>query len=261
MSALKVALVQMDIAWEDAAANLLAAERRAQEAVALGARLVVLPEMFHAGFTMHPGRVAEPPGGPTESALGRIAADLGVWILAGVAAAEGPRNTAVLVEPSGAVHARYAKLHPFSFAGEHEHYRAGDAVVTWTIEGVRLTPLICYDLRFPEPFRLAAEDTDLFVVIANWPERRRAHWRALLQARAIENLAYVAGVNRVGEGDGLRYAGDSALLSPWGETLCSAAERPGLLVSEIDPATVAAARASFPALRDRRASYGRPGAT
>jgi predicted amidohydrolase len=257
VSALKIALVQMDIAWEDAAANLVAAERRAQEAVALGARLVVLPEMFHAGFTMRPERVAEPPGGPIESALGRVAADLGVWLVAGVAAQGGPANTAILVDPGGAIQGRYAKLHPFSFAGEHQHYRAGDEVLTWTVEGVRVTPFICYDLRFPEPFRLAADATDAFVVIANWPERRRAHWQALLRARAIENLAYVAGVNRVGEGDGLRYAGDSALLSPWGETLLLAAETPGLLLGEIDPSTVAAARASFPVLRDRRAAYRR----
>ena len=97
---------------------------------------------------------------------------------------------------------------------------AGDRVVTVDVEGVRVTPFVCYDLRFPEPFRLAAADTDLFAVVANWPEERREHWRTLLRARAIENLAYVAGVNRVGEGGGLRYAGDSAVdRRRWGETL------------------------------------------
>ncbi len=126
-------------------------------------------------------------------------------------------------------------------------------VVTWTIEGVRVTPLVCYDLRFPEPFRLAADDTDLFAVVANWPERRRAHWRLLLQARAVENLCYVAGVNRVGvDGKGNRHMGDSSVTSPWGETLVSAAETETVLIADVDPAVVADARAKFPALKDRR---------
>ena len=97
-----------------------------------------------------------------------------------------------------------------------------------TVDGVRVTPFVCYDLRFPEPFRLAADDTDLFAVVANWPEARREHWRTLLRARAIENHCYVAGVNRVGDGGKLHYAGDSAVISPWGEVLAEgAAEEAG----------------------------------
>ena len=107
---------------------------------------------------------------------------------------------------------------------------AGDRVVTWDVEGVRVTPLVCYDLRFPEPFRLAAEETDLFAVIANWPDRRRAHWKGLLLARAVENLAYVAGVNRVGEGNGQTYLGDSALVGPWGEALVTAEGQEAVLL-------------------------------
>ena len=188
-----------------------------------------------------------------------VAADLGVWILAGRPALPGPRNLAVLCAPSGHVE-RYAKIHPFSFAGEDAHYRSGDRVVTWTVEGVRITPLVCYDLRFPEPFRLAAADTDLFVVIANWPERRRAHWQTLLRARAIENLAFVAGVNRVGEGGGLVYQGDSALVGPWGETLVGGAQIETVLVGEVDPHAVLEARRTFPALADRRPeAYRRAG--
>lgn len=247
---MRVALVQLDLAWEDPAENHRRAERRAQEAAAQGARLVVLPEMFCTGFSMAPERIAQPIGGESESFLAGVAGDLGVWLLAGVPVEEGPTNQALLVSPAGEVR-RYAKIHPFSFAGEHHHYRPGDRVVTWEVEGVRLTPFICYDLRFPEPFRLAAAETDAFVVIANWPERRRAHWRALLRARAIENLAFVLGVNRVGEGDGLRYAGDSAAVSPWGETRAAAAEREAVLVVDVDPAEVREARAAFPVLDDR----------
>jgi predicted amidohydrolase len=103
-----------------------------------------------------------------------------------------------------------------------------------------------------EPFRLAADDTDLFALVANWPEARRDHWRTLLRARAIENLCYVAGVNRVGEGGGLRYAGDSAVISPWGEVLVEGASTEAVLVCDVDPAAVRDARAKFPALSDRR---------
>ena len=135
---------------------------------------------------------------------------------------------------------------------------SGGEVVTWDVEGLRVTPLVCYDLRFPEPFRFAAEETDLYAVIANWPERRRQHWSLLLRARAVENLAYVAGVNRVGEGDGLRYLGDSALVGPWGETIVSAAGQETVLVADVSPGDVAEARRKFPVLSDRRpGSYRR----
>lgn len=248
---MRVGLVQMDLVWEDAAANHARAERHIQEAAALGARLVVLPEMFSAGFSMKPERIAQPEGGPTQTFLQEVAAGLGVHLIAGVPEQVGPRNVAMWVSPDGAVR-RYVKIHPFSFAGEDQHYRPGTEVHTWVIEGLRVSPLICYDLRFPEPFRLLTDDTDLYVVIANWPERRRAHWQALLRARAIENLAFVAGVNRVGDGDGLHYAGDTALISPWGETLVGAAEGEAVLVVDVDPGVVSQARASFPVLRDRR---------
>jgi len=115
-----------------------------------------------------------------------------------------------------------------------------------------VTPFVCYDLRFPEPFRLAAPETDLFAVVANWPDARREAWRTLLRARAIENLCFVAGVNRAGDGGGLRYAGDSALISPWGEVLAEAGPGEAVLVADADPAAVRDARAKFPALADRR---------
>ena len=158
---------------------------------------------------------------------------------------------AILAGPEGAV-TRYAKIHPFTFGGEDKVYTGGDRIVTVTVEGVRVTPFVCYDLRFPEPFRLAAEDTDLFALVANWPEARREHWRTLLRARAIENLCYVAGVNRVGDGGKLHYAGDSAVISPWGEVLAEGSDKESVLVCDVEPAAVRDARERFPVLRDRR---------
>ena len=253
---MRVALLQMDLAWEDVPENHRRAERLLADAAARAARLAVLPEMFSTGFSMAPERIAQPEGGPSETFLRERARSLGIWILASVPESGGagggrPKNVALLVSPEGAV-ARYAKIHPFSFGGEDKHYGAGDRVVTVPVEGVRVTPFICYDLRFPEPFRVAARETDLFCVIANWPDARREHWRALLRARAIENQAYVVGVNRAGDGDRLHYAGDSAAVGPLGETLAEAGEGEAVLVCEIEPQAVAKLRARFPALDDVR---------
>jgi predicted amidohydrolase len=252
---MRVALIQMDLAWEDVAENHRRAARLLANAKEGDAVLAVLPEMFSTGFSMDADRIAQPPGGPSETFLRGEAGRLGLWILASVPekGEPSPRNMAMLVAPDGTV-VRYAKIHPFSYAGEHRVYTAGDRVVTAEIEGVRLTPLVCYDLRFPEPFRTAAAETDLFVVVANWPDQRREHWRTLLRARAIENQAYVVGVNRAGEGDGLRYAGDSAAIAPLGETLAEADDREQVLFADIDPEVVRKLRARFPALDDRRPS-------
>jgi len=249
----RIALIQMDLAWEDVAENHRRARRHLEQARARGARLALLPEMFCTGFSMDSDRIAQPAGGPSETFLRETAKELGLWILASIpeAGRPRPRNMAILAAPDGSVF-RYAKIHPFTFGGEDRVYAGGDRIVTAAVDGVRVTPFVCYDLRFPEPFRLAAEETGLFAVVANWPEARREHWRTLLRARAIENLCYVAGVNRVGEGGGLRYAGDSAVVSPWGELLVEGEASEAVLVGDVDPAVVRDARAKFPALADRR---------
>ena len=252
---MRIALVQMDLAWEDVPENHRRAGLLLEEAAAGGARLALLPEMFSTGFSMDSRRIAQPPGGPSESFLREQSARLDLWILASVpeAGEPSPRNMALLVSPDGSV-VRYAKIHPFSYAGEDRVYTAGDRVVTAEIEGMRVTPLVCYDLRFPEPFRTAADETDLFAVVANWPDQRREHWRALLRARAIENQAYVAGVNRAGDGNGLHYAGDSAAIAPLGETIVEADDREQVLFADVDPGIVRKLRSRFPALNDRRPS-------
>jgi predicted amidohydrolase len=243
----------MDLAWEDVPENHRRARRLLEEAARKGARLALLPEMFCSGFSMESDRIAQPAGGPSETFLRDTARELSLSILASVpeAGQPRPRNMALLAGPDGSV-ARYAKIHPFTFGGEDKVYTGGDRIVTLTVEGVRVTPFVCYDLRFPEPFRLAAEDTDLFALVANWPEARREHWRTLLRARAIENLCYVAGVNRVGDGGKLHYTGDSAVVSPWGEVLAEGSAKEAVLVCDVEPAAVRDARERFPVLRDRR---------
>ena len=173
---MKVALIQLDIAWEDVPANHTRASRLLDQAAALGARLAILPEMFATGFSMDGRRIAQPEGGPSEMFLRERASTLGIHVLAGIAEAAEPlpQNRALLVPPDGRVK-RYTKIHPFSFAGEEKVMGNGTEVVTWDVEGLRVTPLVCYDLRFSEPFRLAAEETDLYLSLIHISEPTRPY--------------------------------------------------------------------------------------
>ncbi len=259
---MRIAAVQHDIVWEDREANFARLAPQVARAVGAGAELVVLSETFSTGFSMTPG-IGEPEDGPSASFLAGQAAEHGVWVggscpeIAGRGeAARGeaalPYNSFVLAGPDGTVH-RYRKLHPFTHGGEHERFRAGDGPVTVTIGGLRITPFVCYDLRFADVFWQAAPDTDVYLVTANWPAARRLHWTALLQARAIENQAYVVGCNRVGTaGDGTGHAGDSRIVSPTGELLATAADVETLVLADVDAAEVAATRDRFRFLADRR---------
>jgi predicted amidohydrolase len=157
----------------------------------------------------------------------------------------------VLAAPDGTVH-RYRKIHPFSYGGEHEVYDAGAEHVVVDVDGLRVALFVCYDLRFADEFWALAHDTDCYLVVANWPESRREHWRALLVARAIENQAYVVGANRVGNGGGLDYVGDSRIVDPLGEVLAEATGGEAVLIADVDPARVIEVRKKFPFLADRR---------
>jgi predicted amidohydrolase len=250
----KVAAVQHDICWEDAGATHARVAPLITRAADAGAELICLTEMFATGFSMHPERVAEDEGGPSEQFLLDQARTSGATVIASVAQRGGDgryRNNAIVAAPDGIVH-RYAKIHPFSYAGEHERYQAGDKHLTVTVGQLRVSVFVCYDLRFADEFWAVADRTDVYVVPANWPQPRREHWRTLLRARAIENQAYVIGVNRVGTVKHLPHAGDSAVVDPMGLTLAEACGGEAVLIAEVDPATVRRTREEFPFLLDRR---------
>jgi predicted amidohydrolase len=251
---MKVAIVQHDIVWEDSAATRAHLLPMIAKASAEGARLIVLSEMFATGFSMRPERVGEDEGGANEQFLLAQAAEHDAYLIGSLAqrGADGQyRNNAIVAAPDGTVH-RYAKIHPFTYSGEHEHYAAGNDHLTVDIDGWRMSVFVCYDLRFADEFWGLADQTDVYVVVANWPDARREHWRVLLRARAIENQAYVVGVNRVGHGKNLVYAGDSAVIDPLGATVAECPPGEAVQTAEIDRATVSHTRSTLPFLRDRR---------
>ena len=254
--------VQLDIAWEDGEANHAKVAALLDAAQPQRGALIILPEMFATGFSMNVAAVAEGEEGPTRRFLSNLARELGVWVVGGVARRDDttskaeacrPRNEALVFEPSsGRLVARYHKIHPF-FVGESTHFAAGDEVVTFDWQGMTVAPFVCYDLRFPEAFRTAVRrGAQLFVVVANWPEPRESHWVTLLRARAIENQAYVVGVNRCGSDPNLRYGGRSLVIDPRGEIVADAGRDETVISADIDVAVVEAWRRQFPALRDMR---------
>lgn len=276
---MKVAGLQMDLAWEDPAENFrrargmarAAMETRASESIdgALEGppELLVLPEMFATGFSMEAMKVAAV-AEEARAFLQDLAVEMQVHVLAGYAEPGDPRpaNACSIFDPRGQEILHFQKLHPFSLAREDEHYQPGESLSTVVVGGAAVTPLICYDLRFPEPFRAAAQDTDLYCVLANWPSRRSHAWSTLLKARAMENQAFVLGVNRVGMGGGELHTGDSALLDPLGmevQTRFDHASGPdtspleAILMGDADPSEVRAVRRRFGFLADARPSLYR----
>jgi predicted amidohydrolase len=256
---MRVAAVQHDIVWHDRSANFDRLAPMIAGASSSGADLVLLTETFSTGFSFDTPGIAEPEGGPSATFLAEMAAAHGVWV--GGSCPEitpdapvddqRPSNVFVLADPDGAQH-RYRKIHPFSHADEERYVRAGTEFVTVDVDGLRCSLFVCYDLRFADEFWPLAPDTDAYLVVANWPAKRRQHWSALLRARAIENQAYVVGVNRVGAGGGLEYSGDSAVVDPLGEVLVTAAEVETVLLADVHSTHVAATRDHFRFLQDRR---------
>jgi omega-amidase len=248
----RVTLAQQPLAWQDAAANrahfagLLAPLRGATD-------LVVLPEMFTSGFTMNPGQFAEPTDGETRAWLLAQARALDAAVGGSVAVDDRGRfyNRFMLATPDGDLHT-YDKRHLFRMGGEHRHYASGGHALIVEFRGLRLCPLVCYDLRFPVWSRRRPElDYDLVIYAANWPAARRHAWAALLRARAIENQAYCVGVNRVGDdGAGVAHVGDSVVLDFLGMPLLELGAEPRIATVSIDAQAVREWRDKFPAHLD-----------
>lgn len=251
MPNLTVTLVQAALAWEDPEANRKAL---AETIAAMDAPtdLIVLPEMFTTGFSMNAVPLAETMDGPTVAWVQETARNGGADVTGSFIAKERGRfyNRLVWACPDGTLFT-YDKRHLFRMLKEENTYSAGDRLLTVEINGWRIRPFICYDLRFPAWSRNLDNAYDLAVYIANWPARRAGHWKALLAARAIENQCYVVGVNRVGtDGNGLAYSGDSMVIDPTGEVLFCQSETPTVHTQVLSKESLDTWRRDFPAWRD-----------
>jgi len=259
---MKAYLVQMDIAWRDKNANFQKVRDLLARLDLEAGGLIVLPEMFATGFDVEFGGLAEGKGHTlveTAKFLAELARWSGCFVQgSGITQDEERkrRNMVAVYAPSGEQLTGFTKLHPFSYGGEHKRFERGDGVVAYSAGECRVAPFICYDLRFPEVFRQAArQGVQTFTVAANWPRVRHSHWQVLLQARAIENQAYVLGVNRCGRDRYLDYAGGTVAFGPRGELLALAGEEETVLTVGLDMGAIAAWRAEFPVLNDIRAEF------
>lgn len=258
MDELRVSLVQGDTAWHDPGAN-----RRNYAALiaplAGSTDLVLLPETFTSGFSNEALADAEGMDGPTVAWIRDQAAKLGAVVTGSVQlrTQEGVYNRLLWATPDGGL-AHYDKRHLFRMAREHERYAAGRDRLTIELKGWRVCPLVCYDLRFPVFVRNRhgvevpdGFDYDLLLFVANWPSPRRYAWQTLLRARAIENLSYVAAVNRVGtDGNGHAYSGDSVALDFLGQPLLEFGDQVQVATATLSKPALAAHRERFPAQLD-----------
>ncbi|MEM1153106.1 MAG: amidohydrolase [Pseudomonadota bacterium] len=245
MQDLNVTLIQCELAWEDPADN------RQQigellSSISSDTDLILLPEMFTTGFSMNAVGNAEPPNGATQAWLQNWANKLDCALTGSIAvtADGGVYNRMLFITPQEQRH--YDKRHLFRMAGEHKRYLAGNERVIVNWRDWRILLQVCYDLRFPV-FSRNRDDYDLALFVANWPAPRRQHWRALLQARAIENMACVVGVNRIGsDARGLQYEGDSLAFAADGTLLLDMKNEGGAAQVNLDHAALTKYRTSFP---------------
>ena len=227
---MKIYAVQHDIAWENKAANFTKVTAMLEAARPEAGSLVVLAEMFATGFSKDLAQTKEAPGGETEAFLRSLAVKYSCAVVGGLVGCSSDdrgRNEALVIGPTGEELLRYVKIQPFTGGDEHVVHEAGTQVMTFEFGGFKIVPLVCYDLRFPELARSALrQGAELLVYIASWPIKRAQHWVTLLQARAIENLAWVVGVNRCGTDPSFTYPGRSMVVDPHGVIVADAG-RPG----------------------------------
>jgi predicted amidohydrolase len=251
MPDLTVTLIQTELDWEDVAANLRRFDRLI-DSLQVATDLIVLPEMFTTGFSMNAAALAENMNGRAVGWLRETARRTAAAVVGSIIVVDDRRfyNRLCWASPDGEL-ATYDKKHLFRYAGEDRVYTAGSASLLVELNGWKIQPFVCYDLRFPVWTRNPNRTYDLALFIANWPQRRAEHWKVLLQARAIENQSYVIGVNRIGtDGNGLYHSGDSSVIDPIGTILFRSAHAPCVFTLPLEWDRLDDYRQSFPAWKD-----------
>ncbi|MFT4204770.1 MAG: amidohydrolase [Chitinophagaceae bacterium] len=256
MNDLTVTLIQTDIVWEDKAANRKNLEAKIN-AIQQKTQVVILPEMFTTGFSMSPETTAETMDGDSVQWMKSVAQKKKIILAGSLAIQENGQyyNRLAWVLPNGQIY-HYNKRHLFGYAGEDRHYIAGENRVVVSVNGWRILLQVCYDLRFPVWARQQATpenpyEYDAIIYVANWPEKRNLPWKTLLQARAIENICYVIGVNRVGnDGNGLYHSGDSRIVHPLGKILYEQADAEDMFTYTLRKEELEKTRNRFPFAKD-----------
>lgn len=246
---MRTVLIQAPLVWENAESNR---QYFTDKIKGISADLIVLPEMFSTGFTMRPESVAESMSGDTVLWMQSMAIEHQMAITGSVVIKENGNyfNRLLFVRPTGTIE-KYDKRHLFTLAGEDKAYTAGIEKLIVDYQGWKICLLVCYDLRFPV-FSRNAESYDLLVYVANWPKPRILAWDTLLRARAIENMSYVIGVNRVGEdANGHRYIGHSQIIDALGNSIIAPEENEGVFTAELDREELMDIRKKFAFLNDR----------
>lgn len=248
---LLITLIQPDIVWENKSANLAQYEHYLS-ANTDRKQIVILPEMFSTGFSMDASALAEPMDGPSVRWMADMAARYRCLITGSLIIEDGGAyyNRMLWVQPDGVI-CHYDKRHLFAYAGEDKHYTRGEKRLITSVNGWRINLIVCYDLRFPVWARNQGEEYDVLICVANWPQTRSLAWRTLLQARAIENLCFAVGVNRVGtDGKGFVYAGESSVFGPLGEQMWQGAAATAQHTVALDKETLRKVRTGLPFLHD-----------
>lgn len=245
MSTLSVTIVQTALHWHDAGRNCDYFSRAIDTLDEL-TDLIVLPEMFSTGFTMDAQSQAEQMNGPTVKWMRKTATNRNVFLCGSLIIEDNGHfyNRFILMRPDGS-HEHYDKRHLFRYANEHRHYSAGAEIMTFEINGFRICPMICYDLRFPVWSRNRGR-YDLLLYVANWPSPRHFAWKTLIRARAIENMSFVAAVNRIGDdGNGNPYKGGSAIIDYFGKNIRSLGKKEGVATAKLHLKELQAYRDKF----------------
>jgi len=248
--------LQLDVVWENKSANHAKVLAMIEKAKPQPGSLVVLPEMFATGFSMNVSAIHDSDSHETQDFLAQTAADYRIYLLGGVVTKDQTgrgRNECVVFSTDGREIARYTKQYPFTIGGESDCYVAGESGCVFELEKFSVAPFICYDLRFPEIFRRAvSQGANLYTVIASWPVMREEHWVTLLRARAIENQAYVIGVNRCGNDPKYYHPGRSLIVDPHGKVMVDAGREECSISAELSIDEVVKYRREFPVLDDFR---------
>ncbi len=251
---MKIGLVQYSPEWENPEKNIIKIDSMINSSKEKF-DLLIFPEMTLTGFTMQSGKFAEEIDGICTKYFMELARRIRTNIFAGIIERdrEDIFNSLFHFDPDGLINARYRKIHPYSHATEDKFYNAGNELVVTQIEHKKIGLTICYDLRFPELYRLyVKQDVFMAVDIANWPVQRIDHWKTLLKARAIENQCFVAGVNRVGKDPFNEYCGCSALFDPMGKEIVLVHDEEKIISAEIDHEMTSKTRLKLPFLQDMR---------